>query len=106
MVVLRMAGKLPYNVLRLFDDAEQRSWVFDVAALPVDGVIAYLGARSRGLVCSEMVGLMLQAGGVPAKLAAGNIPWMPSVVPPGQVIGCSPADVGDIPMFEEPIQLC
>ena len=70
----REQGRMPYNVERLFADAEERSWVFDVVALPADGVISYLAAHSKGIVYSEMVGLLAQAGGVVARLTAVGIP--------------------------------
>jgi hypothetical protein len=105
MIWERAGGKLPYDVKRLFSDAEMRSWVFDVVALPADGVIAYLGAHSKGIVCSEMVGLLLQGGGVESKAASAGVPWFPSIVPAGQPIGCSPQDVVNMPLFLPPVQL-
>jgi len=105
MIAEREAGNLPYNVRRLFADAELRSWVFDLIALPADGIIAYLAAHSKGVVCSEMAGLLIQGGGVVPKLTSAGIPWLPNVHPPGQPITDAPADIGLMPMFQPAIQL-
>ena len=105
MIALRQAGLMPYNVKRLFDDAEERSLIFSLLALPFDGIITYEGAHSRGVVCSEMAGLLLQGGGVPDKCKALGVPWLPNVNPPGQPIGDSPADVGNMPIYYGAIQL-
>ena len=105
LIALRVAGKMPYNVRRLFEDGIKRSWVADVVFLPADGVILYLGDHSKGIVCSEDCGLSCQAGGVVTKLTAAGIPWLPNVAPPNQPIGCSPQDLADMPMFSPPVQL-
>jgi hypothetical protein len=105
MIALRERGKMPYNVERLFGDAEERSWIFDLVALPAAGIIAYLAAHSKGVVCSELVGLLIQAGGVAPKLTAAGIAWLAAVNPPGQPIGCSPQDIVNVEMFRTPVQL-
>jgi hypothetical protein len=105
MIAQRKAGKLPYNVRRLFGDAMEMSWVFDLIALPADGIIAYLAAHSKGVVCSEMAGLLMQGGNVPALMAAAQIPWLPNVRPPGQPIGDSPQDLGMLPIYLPTVQL-
>jgi hypothetical protein len=105
MIALREAGLMPYNVQRLFNDAEQRSLIFDLLAMPAAGIIAYEGARSKGVVCSEEAALLIEAGGVVAKLAAAGIAWMPNVAPPGQPIGNGPVDLGLTPMFLPAVQL-
>ncbi|HLI84801.1 MAG TPA: hypothetical protein VKV17_12840 [Bryobacteraceae bacterium] len=105
MISLRMQGKLPYNVERLFGDAVQRSPIFDVVALPADGVITYLAAHSKGVVCSEMAAILMEAGGVRGKAVAAGVPWLPNVRPPAQPIGCAPADLAAMALYKPPVGL-
>jgi hypothetical protein len=103
MIALREEGQMPYNVKRLFGDAVQRSIVFDLAALPADGILAYLADHSMGVVCSEMAAFLIQYGLVVPKLTAAGIPWLPHQH--GQPIGCSPQDLANTPAWATPIQL-
>jgi hypothetical protein len=52
-----------------------------------------------------MAGLLIQGGGVVAKLNAAGVPWLPTVNPAGQPIGCSPQNIAVTPMFAAPVQL-
>lgn len=103
MIALREAGRMPYNVKRLFGDAVDRSLVFDLVALPADGILAYLADHSMGVVCSEMAGTLMVYGGVPAKMAAAGIPFLPNQH--GQPIGCSPQDLANMPIWQPPVTL-
>lgn len=103
LVALRAKGRMPYNVRRLFGDAIERSIACDLAFLPADGILAYLAAHSMGLVCSEMAGTLMMYGGVPAKMRAAGLPFLPHQH--GQAIGCAPADLAAMPIWQNSIPL-
>lgn len=104
MIALQKAGKLHYSVARLFADATARDPLW--AALPAAGAIDWLAEHYRGIVCSECAGFAMEGGGVKAKAVAAGLLWLPNVKPiPGQVIGCAPGDLHDMPLYQTPIQL-
>jgi hypothetical protein len=105
MVAQRIAGKLPYNVTRLFKDAQEMSTWFDVLTLPEAGLIDWMAEHSKGVVCSEMAGLVCQGGQVDEKAKAAGIAWLPKVKPPGQPIGDTPADLAAMPIHTAPVQM-
>jgi hypothetical protein len=103
MIELVAEGKLHYSVKRLFADATQRNFGF--AALPVAGILDWIAEHDKGIVCSECVGLLLQAGGVRDKVQDTGFSWFPKVNPPGQPIGCSPGDVNALPIWEAMVEI-
>lgn len=105
MFQLVAEGKLHYGVERLFADATARSRWF--AALPAAGVLDWMAEHDHGIVCSDCGGLLIEAGGVPAKAKAAGLLWLPNVMPiPGQAIGCSPQDLRDQAIWLPAEQIC
>lgn len=103
MIALRKAGKMPYSVKRLFGDAVSRSILFDMVALPADGIISYLSDHDLGVVCSEMAAFLMQYGGVDSKAYLGGVQWLPAQH--GQPIGCAPADLVAMHIWDTPQKL-
>ena len=98
LIAHREAGKLHYSIERLFEDAAVRIPYWRIL-LPLDLVVE-LGKHDDGLVCSEEVGLLERAGGLKQKL--GEL-WLPnSKLGAGCIIGCTPEDVRDMPVFFPP----
>jgi hypothetical protein len=111
LIAEQKAGRLHYGALHLGADllAHEpllRRAIDAFTGASVAETIEHMCLLKPDPVCSEMVGLLLMAGGVPSLMQAAGLSWLPNTKPvAGQVWGCTPEDIRDLPIWQNGVTL-